>query len=85
VCKPVTGSHGMCGPMGGPTRARYAQAILAAITERQRSREQYTAAKAVDTVSATGPPPSGVDVHAGFFLRLAIRCDADPNSPMLTG
>jgi hypothetical protein len=47
-----------------PDPARYVRTILAAITERQRWREQYRAA--VDTVSATAPPPSGEDVHAGI-------------------
>ena len=34
-----------------PDPARYVQTIMAAITERQRWRDQYAAAKAVDSVS----------------------------------
>jgi hypothetical protein len=39
-----------------PDPASYAQVILAAVMERQEWRAQYEAAKAVDGVSATGPP-----------------------------
>jgi hypothetical protein len=40
--------------MKRPDPASYVRTILAAITERQRWRDQYRVA--VDTVSATGPP-----------------------------
>jgi hypothetical protein len=61
------------------------QTILAAITERQRSREQYAAAKAVDTVSATGHRHPGKKCMQDLFCDWQSVATRDPNGPMLAG
>ena len=48
-----------------PEGASYVQTLLASIAERQQWRAQYEAAKAVDNVSATGPPDYVKGVRAG--------------------
>src|SRR5215203_1019594 len=53
MCGPLTGCRATCGRETRLDPLSYAQTILASIVERQRWREQYEAAKAVDDRSAT--------------------------------